>query len=125
MFKVASGAFLTIIKNNGYYSTIMLANPDRVVIIRTSQEWSWQKRKAKTMTKKQILKAVNKEIKAKGYKAISLTWVSSEWIKYDGFLKETVGKSWRNGKLKLQNINGTALMDKSITVESNGSWEIK
>ena len=28
----------------------MLANPDRVVIIRTSQEWSWQKRKAKTMT---------------------------------------------------------------------------
>tara|TARA_R100000655_G_scaffold71369_2_gene109758 strand:+ start:11700 stop:11933 length:234 start_codon:yes stop_codon:yes gene_type:complete len=77
------------------------------------------------MTKKQILKAVNKEIKSKGYKAISLTWVSSEWIKYDGFLKETVGKSWRNGKLKLQNINGTALMDKSITVESNGSWEIK
>ena len=53
------------------------------------------------MTKKQILKAVNKEIKSKGYKAISLTWVSSEWIKYDGFLKETVGKSWRNGKLKL------------------------
>jgi hypothetical protein len=103
----------------------MLANPDKVVIIRTSQEWSWQKRKAKTMTKKQILKTVNKEIKDKGYKAISLTWVSTEWIKYDSFLKETVGMSWRNGKLKLQSINGTASMNKSITVESNGSWEIK
>ena len=27
----------------------MLANPDRVVIIRTSQEWSWQKRKETQM----------------------------------------------------------------------------
>jgi len=77
------------------------------------------------MNKTEILRTVNKEIKAKGYKAISLTWVSTEWIKYDGWLKETVGMSWRNGKLKLQNINGTASINKSITVQSDGAWEIK
>jgi len=77
------------------------------------------------MNKQKILSTVNREIKSKGYKAISLTWVSSGWIKYDGFLKDTREMSWRNGKLKLQNTKGTISMNKSITVQSNGAWEIK
>ena len=77
------------------------------------------------MTKKQIINKVNEEIRSKGYEAVSLKWLGTEWTKYDedNFWKQ--GMKWRIGKVKLQNLSGTKSITKTITVESNGAFEIR